>query len=208
MNVADSTVVGAAVWLIVSVMGVIYHFTQVNLMKAQLIESVGNTLKEKQEARRRWDAACSNAKVPLRALTPLFHLHLDGKLTGEDRQKLIDARSDFCDSLSTHVVPEFVAWAEWMHLDIRNGDKATRAEKLLDAVETVVFAELDRILKWRGIINRDEFCKELKLAPLVFSRAVFTDLLKLADGLSVEKQQQTMRILREKFEALCAAPSV
>lgn len=204
MNPTELTKLGGAIWLIVSVLGIAYHFTKVNLMKAQLVESVGKTLKEKQDARRRWDTACSAAKVPLAELISIFDPNTVP--IGPDLQKLITARNAFCDSLTTSVIPEFVSWAEWMHLDIRAGDKSTRAEKLLNAVETIVFTELDRIHKWQKVINRDEFCKVLNLSPLVFSKGTFTDLLKLADGLSAEKQQQTMRTLREKIEALCVTP--
>lgn len=188
------------VFLLVSVVGVAYHLRRMKQLETQSLESLGSNLIRKQEAKEKLEAAYSKAKEHLRTLLRLR----DSDVATVEAQR--EALDDFFDVLSSDVMPKFVSFMEWMHIDAKSDDSLTRPERLDNQLTEYLFPKLERFNNWRAKLNGTEFTDRLGRKPFTFTAGAFADVYRCLDGLPTSTRQQRARKLRELITQLCTEP--
>jgi len=157
---------------------------EIKQLKADIISSLGNVLKEVQTARKTYTEACSKCTIAATNLTDAIRNNCSTKVARELREKL-------CGSFLEEVIPAYHSYVEWKALQLSDSKdelKAFLSEELL--------FELRRFDNWLTIVNRPTLLNNLNQTPAKISKNRITPFYQLAAGLPKEDKEIIMELLR------------
>jgi len=158
---------------------------EIQKLRVEIITLTGETLKNLQEARSAYVAACTDCS---RAATQL----VDSLRDGGSIPVVRNHREQLCSSVLDRIIPLYHSYAEWKHLQI-SGSKPELKEFLLDDV----VSELRRFLDWILIANRPVLLNGLEQEPALIAKTTITPFYQLTRGLTGKDLDFVSKQLRE-----------